>query len=123
MGEVCGVTMRHKDFHPVRIGDTMGELNQKTVSGLDAEQLSALNDFARTYREALPRMNEIAAAAMKVRDDFISADTWRMVEGDNAGQPQPLWSVGPPKINYVDSIELSQVPHSAAPIEDEESES
>lgn len=85
------------------------DLQRKPVSGLDAEQLAALNDFAKTYREALPRMNEIAAAARKVRDDLVSAETWKMAGIEGASGTEPLWSIGPPTINYVDSIELSGV--------------
>lgn len=89
----------------------MGQLKPKPVTGLDAKQLAALNDWASTYRTTLPKMAEIATAARKVNQEMIAAPVWRAVEGEpEPGKPKPSfdqqWNIGPPKVNYVDNIEL-----------------
>jgi hypothetical protein len=87
-------------------------LRRKPVSGMDPEQLAALNQWASDFRKVAPKMAELAGSSQAMHKAMLEAPVWRVVEGTPpAGELRPEevkdpWAIGAPKVNYVDHIDV-----------------
>jgi hypothetical protein len=73
---------------------------------LDGQQLEALGQFQKDFKQAMPHMQAMARAAQELRDAMVHAPLWRVIEAEkpeDAEEPE-VWSVGHAQVNYVDSI-------------------
>lgn len=82
---------------------------QMPVHGITPEQLEALNKWAADLTKAMPEMTRMAQTAKAIHRDMVNAPKWQIAQGDPvAGAPkvmEDMWSIGAPKINYVDHID------------------
>lgn len=85
-------------------------LEHKPVHGMNNDEIDALNKWASDFRKAGPAMQGLANTAKAIHRDMIGSPVWRVAEGQpEAGRERPTdqdpWSIGAPKVNYVDHIE------------------
>lgn len=77
---------------------------------LNNEQRQALAQWAKDFREAMPRIAALTKAAQDTHDAMINAPGWYVQDAPKPDdQPEPQeWSTGPPKVNFVDHIEVTE---------------
>jgi len=78
------------------------------------EQRKVIVQWAKDFREAMPKIMEIRQAAQNTYDAYINAPGWHISEApkpqdppDHEVEPEQ-WTMGPPKVNFVDHIELTK---------------
>lgn len=75
------------------------------LSKLSPDQREAFIKFYRDCRSFAGTREEIQQTAQAVFQEFVKSPTWEISEGPAPGdQPQKLWHVGAPEVNYVDHI-------------------
>lgn len=79
------------------------------------EQRKVVVQWANDFRKAMPKIMEIKKAAQDVYDAYLNAPGWHIQEAPKPEQPpddhevEPEgWKMGPPKVNFVDKIELTK---------------
>jgi hypothetical protein len=77
------------------------------LSKLTAEQRAAFIEFATVANSVAGQRNEMMETAQAIFAGLVTAPQWGITEGARPGQQQPqhMWSVGHPQVNYVDHIE------------------
>lgn len=84
---------------------------RKPVHGMTPTELAALNNWAAAMRAAKPKLKETAQVAQAIHKEMVAAPVWRVAEGqpevgmERPAQQKDPWSIGPPKVNYVDHID------------------
>lgn len=74
------------------------------MSKLNPQQRAAVIQFVKDCQQAAPQVEEMQQTAQAVFAHWLRAPQWHIAEGENP-QPQDLWHVGAPEVNYVDHIE------------------
>jgi hypothetical protein len=83
----------------------MTPVKRVDLSKLSPDQRAAFVKFYRDCRSFAGTRDEIAQTAHAVFQEFVKAPRWGISEGPTPGdQPQKLWHVGSPEVNYVDHI-------------------
>lgn len=79
------------------------------VPPLTLEQRQAVADFAKHMQDNRRIYAETAQMAKRIHQELVDAPQWRIAETpkpDNA-PTEEVWSIGAPKVNYVDHIQLN----------------
>lgn len=77
---------------------------------LTPEQRAALAKYARDMQTAKPQLRHLADTSMQVYQSMLDAQTWHIADAplppDTKEPPeQKVWTIGAPKVNYVDHID------------------
>jgi hypothetical protein len=82
--------------------------NPNMVPPLNLEQRQALADFAKHMQANRRIFAETAQVAKRIHQEMINAPQWRIAETPKPedAPEQQVWTIGPPKVNYVDHIQL-----------------
>lgn len=77
------------------------------ISKLSDEQRAALGQFIRDAKSAEPYLRELRETAQDVFKQWMHSPQWSIVDGERPDDaaPQQTWSIGAPKVTYVDHIE------------------
>jgi hypothetical protein len=74
------------------------------VSKLTPDERAALSQLVRDAKAAGPDIKALRDTAKTVFSQWLKSPRWGIAEGEGE-QPQDLWHVGAPTVNYVDHIE------------------
>jgi hypothetical protein len=99
----------------------------KPVQGMNPEELAALNKWASDFRKVAPQLAQLASSSQGIHKAMLEAPVWRVAEGRPPGDmPRPEekkdpFSIGAPKVNYVDHIDTSRDSHESPDTEGKQS--
>jgi len=82
----------------------MKPVKRVDLSKLTPDERAAFVQLVRDAQAAAPHMKEVQDTARTVFAQWLKSPKWGVAEGEEK-QPQDLWHVGAPAVNYVDHIE------------------